>query len=118
MERSLRMRLKEKEEQARAKQQMEEQLRRDKEERFGKKYPGQTGASSSGQQQKQPEYTPLQKFEVAIKQIITASPPELIDDKAKNCINLIKAYISKNSAGSIIEMSPDRRSLSRIVFDE
>ncbi|CAD8112520.1 unnamed protein product [Paramecium sonneborni] len=65
------------------KQEMEEQLRREKEARFGKSYTQQQ------QQQQQKKYSPIELFELGIKQIKVAYPPDLIPDTAFNSLSLI-----------------------------
>ncbi|CAK60866.1 unnamed protein product (macronuclear) [Paramecium tetraurelia] len=70
------------------KQEMEEQLRREKEARFGKSY-----AQPSQQQQQQKKYSPIELFELGIKQIKVAYPPDLIPDTAYNSLTLIQKIL-------------------------
>ncbi|KAM3138400.1 hypothetical protein pb186bvf_009486 [Paramecium bursaria] len=67
---------------------MLEQLRRDKEARFGH-------APQQAQVQKQQEKpkTPIEQFELGIKQIRMAQPPDLVPDKAFNSMNLISKIL-------------------------
>ncbi|CAD8082422.1 unnamed protein product [Paramecium primaurelia] len=70
------------------KQEMEEQLRREKEARFGKSY-----TQSNQQQQQQKNYSPIELFELGIKQIKVAYPPDLIPDTAYNSLSLIQKVL-------------------------
>ncbi|KAL4436460.1 hypothetical protein ABPG74_003026 [Tetrahymena malaccensis] len=70
------------------KQRMLEQLQRDREERFGKKFAGNKPAD---QQAKEP--TPFEKFQVGIKQVKTAHPRNIFLDKAQVCLKTIQIYI-------------------------
>ncbi len=89
--RAVQQRKREKEQEALDRARMEEILRRDKEERFGKKYVEKQQAV----QQQQKQQSPLDKFIIRLKQIVTASPPDLMEGKAKTCLSTIKIYICK-----------------------
>jgi hypothetical protein len=79
-------RRKEKLETEKAMRAMEEQLRRDKEERFGKKF------SSSGKPTT--DKTPIQKAQQGIKIIKELYPDFKHPEVAENCFKLLKAYLS------------------------
>lgn len=81
-------RRKEKLESERAMRAIEEQLRRDKEERFGKKLDatGKAGAASGK--------TPLQKAESGVKIIKELYPDFKHPDVAENCFKLLRAYLT------------------------
>ena len=80
-------RKKEKLENEKAMRAMEEQLRRDKEERFGKKF-SSSGKSSSS------DKTPIQKAEQGVKIIKELYPAFRHPEVAENCFKLLKAYLS------------------------
>eukprot|EP00826_Nyctotherus_ovalis_P049774 TRINITY_DN6037_c0_g4_i2.p1 TRINITY_DN6037_c0_g4~~TRINITY_DN6037_c0_g4_i2.p1 ORF type:complete len:189 (-),score=93.88 TRINITY_DN6037_c0_g4_i2:130-696(-) len=82
-------RRKEKLESERAMRAIEEQLRRDKEERFGKKFDG-TGKAADTASGK----TPLQKAESGVKIIKELYPEFKHPDVAENCFKLLRAYLS------------------------
>lgn len=69
------------------KKRMLEQLARDKEERFGKKFDPNT-------QQGKKEYSPVDDVEHLIKAIKTLYPTFRNEDKAKNCFNTLKVILT------------------------
>ncbi|EGR31040.1 hypothetical protein IMG5_118650 [Ichthyophthirius multifiliis] len=72
------------------KQRILEQLKRDKEERFGKKF----DTLSKPAQSEKKEPTQIEKFEIALKQIKIAQPRNLFLDKASICLKTIQVYIN------------------------
>src|SRR5690348_3799634 len=72
----------------REKRRMLEQLARDKEERFGKKFDPNT------QQSKTKEYTPYENIEYYIKTIKTLYPTFREGDLSKNCFNTLKVILN------------------------
>lgn len=70
----------------REKRKMLEQLARDKEERFGKKFDSTT-------QQSQKEYSPYDDVEHYVKTIKTLYPPFREGDLTKNCFNTLKVIL-------------------------
>jgi hypothetical protein len=79
---------KKKKEEELEKKKMLEQLARDKEERFGKKF------DAYNQQSVKKEYTPYENIEYYIKTIKTLYPPFREGDKTKTCLNTIKVILS------------------------
>jgi len=80
-------RKKEKLENEKAMRAMEEQLRRDKEERFGKKF-SSSGKSSSS------DKTSIEKAQQGVKIIKELYPDFRHPEVAENCFKLLKAYLS------------------------
>ena len=93
-------RRKEKLDDARAMRAMEEQLLRDKEERFGKKFTSLSKPASSTV-----EKTPFQKAQHGIKTINELYPEDKYPDEAANCKVMLKAYLSN------LAKDPDRKSV-------
>ena len=82
-------RRKEKLETVRAMKQMEEQLRRDKEEKFGKKFSASGKPLDSGKEEKKP----IEKAQNAVKIIKELYPEDNHPDVAHNCFAMLKAYL-------------------------
>jgi hypothetical protein len=87
MKRYIEIRKQEKKEAELEKKRMLEQLARDKEERFGKKYDATTLSAKK-------DYTPYENAEYYLKAINTLYPSFRDGDKTKNCFSTIKVILS------------------------
>ncbi len=72
---------------------MEEQLIRDKEERFGKKFKVVGGEAVPVNDEKKP----IDKVKIALKTIRELYPEDRHPDVASNCIKMLKAYLTNLS---------------------
>lgn len=88
LKRYVEIRKKEKKDAEIEKQRMLEQLARDKEERFGKKFDPVTLQATKK------DYSPYENATYYLKAIKTLYPPFREGDKTKNCFNTIKVVLS------------------------